>query len=238
MAFLGHLLRQVPAARRAYSVFSKPGGGRYFNSAKPPKVAPAPTKVDTASPPGDASAKDQSTQPSSAAVTPEGSSTAPTMPSLTPFMPVHPAINAHDLRLHQFFSLHRPLLHVSQPASTIFESAPDTFTWPPAPPAETANVNNLEDPPEASPEEDADAARQLARALVVNRLGASIAWEDTLQKLGLDVTESRAEEVRAAETEFEVYMDSVKRKRRKKMKKHKLKKRRKLQRALRIKIGR
>ena len=74
---------------------------------------------------------------------------------------------------------------------------------------------------EASPEADADAARQLARAIVVNRVGASIAWEETLKRLGLDVTSGRAEEVSLAEAEFEMYMDSTKRKRRKKMKKHK-----------------
>lgn len=37
MAVLSALLhRPLPTTRRAYSIFSKPGGGRYFNSAKPP----------------------------------------------------------------------------------------------------------------------------------------------------------------------------------------------------------
>jgi len=106
----------------------------------------------------------------------------------------------------------------------------------------------LEDPPEATPEADADAARLLNRALVVNRLGGAVSWEETLAKLG--VVEERtgltemglgAHDVIDVDmsmmNRFDAYMDSTKRKRRKKMKKHKLKKRRRLQRAHRIKIG-
>jgi hypothetical protein len=44
---------------------------------------------------------------------------------------------------------------------------------------------NLEDPPEATPEADADAARLLNRALVVNRLGGIVSWGETLAKLGV-----------------------------------------------------
>jgi len=107
----------------------------------------------------------------------------------------------------------------------------------------------LEDPPEATPEADADAARLLNRALVVNRLGGTVSWEETLAKLG--VVEERmslaemgmgARDVVGMDVSmmdaFDAYMDSTKRKRRKKMKKHKLKKRRRLQRSQRIKIGR
>lgn len=113
------------------------------------------------------------------------------------------------------------------------------FAVPPKPSAESvAGLDGLSEPPEASPEEDADAARQLSRALVVNRVAPSISWEDTLQRLGLNVRVGRAEEVSLAEAEFNVYMDSVKRKRRKKMKKHKLKKRRRLNRAQLRKTGR
>lgn len=93
--------------------------------------------------------------------------------------------------------------------------------FPPEANAETVNAGSLEDPPEASPESDADAARQLARAMVVNRVSAALSWEQTLQKLGLDEAQGRAEEVDAAQAEFDAYMDSTKRKRRKKMKKHK-----------------
>jgi len=96
---------------------------------------------------------------------------------------------------------------------------------------------NLEDVPEASPEADADTARFLARALVVNKLGATVSWEQTLKQLGLDVDEERVWEREVLMDSFEAYMDSTRRKRRKKMKKHKLKKRRRLQRAQRIKIG-
>ena len=104
---------------------------------------------------------------------------------------------------------------------SVFES----YTTPFPPPAtlapETANFGNLEEHAEVNPDADADAARQLARAMVVNRIGASIAWEDALKRLGLDESSGRAEEVSLAEAEFEMYMDSTKRKRRKKMKKHK-----------------
>lgn len=96
----------------------------------------------------------------------------------------------------------------------------------------------MEDPPEATPEEDADTARLLNRALVVNRLGGTVSWEETLAKLGV-VEESMglAEmgmgahdvvDVEVSMDGFDAYMDSTKRKRRKKMKKHKLKKRRRV----------
>lgn len=91
---------------------------------------------------------------------------------------------------------------------------------PPAPTPQTAGLSAGETP-ESSPEADADAARQLARALVVNRVGSSLAWEDALRKLGLDDTAGRAEEVNVARAEYEAQMDSTKRKRRRKMKKHK-----------------
>jgi len=106
----------------------------------------------------------------------------------------------------------------------------------------------LEDPPEATPDEDTDAARLLNRALVVNRLGGTVSWDETLAKLG--VAEERmglaemgmgaydVTDVDVSMNGFDAYMDSTKRKKRKKMKKHKLKKRRRLQRSQRIKIGR
>jgi len=94
----------------------------------------------------------------------------------------------------------------------------------------------LEDPPEATPEEDAVAARLLNRALVVNRLGGTISWEETLAKLGVvEERMSLAEMgmgahgvVDVSMNGFDAYMDSTKRKRIKKMKKHKLKKRRRV----------
>ncbi|EMD38463.1 hypothetical protein CERSUDRAFT_82725 [Gelatoporia subvermispora B] len=247
MSVLTHLLRPIPAARRTYSVFSKPGGGRYFNSAKPPKVAPSNSpnsKVDASSTPSDPSTpsttKDHSSPQSSAApLTSDGPShhVVPA-PSPAPIL-VHPTINPQDLKLHLFFSQHRPLLLLSQPPSTAFESAFGSLaTGPFNATSETPGISELDQLPMASVEEDADAARQLTRALVINKVEASMAWEDALHRLGLDVTTGRAEEVRVAEEAFGIYMDSTKRKRRKKMKKHKLKKRRKLQHAKRLKIGR
>lgn len=71
---------------------------------------------------------------------------------------------------------------------------------------------------------DAEAARQLTRALTMSKAGATVSWEDTLKKLGLDVSKDadRVNLREQFEREWEdVMMDSTKRKRRKKMKKHK-----------------
>ena len=227
MSVLSHFVRPLPVSRRAYSIFSKPGGGRYFNSAKPSKVvaptaavkgkdAPSPTEV-SASP---CAKDDVSASPSP--VVPEGQPLASlSLPLANVPLPTHPPVNPQELKLHQFFSLHRPLLTVSQPISSFFEPTSLTTRWPPVANAEPANFSTIDDPPEPSPEADADAARQLARAFVVSRVGASLAWEDTLKRLGLDLTAGRAEEVSQAQAEYEILMDSTKRKRRKKMKKHK-----------------
>ncbi|KAI0672937.1 hypothetical protein C8Q78DRAFT_688816 [Trametes maxima] len=229
MSVLAHLLRPAAGARRAYSAFSKPGGGRFFVPAKHLKDAPSASKTNVDSSSSDVSAtpsKDDSGSLSPASMEAQGSSSSFMMSSQ--FTPVHPRITSQDLKLHQFFSLHRPLLTLSQPPSSLFESHLSPFpTAPPATP-ENAKYGNLEESAEASPEADADAARQLARAMVVNRIGASLSWEESLRRLGHDLTSGRAEEVSMAEAEFEVYMDSTKRKRRKKMKKHKLKKRRRV----------
>lgn len=102
------------------------------------------------------------------------------------------------------------------------------------------SLGTLDDPPEASADADADAARLLARALVINRVGATNSWENTMEKLGLEgnTEANRAEMAKEWAKEWDtIYADSVKRKKKKKMKKHKLKKRRRLQRSERIKIG-
>lgn len=72
---------------------------------------------------------------------------------------------------------------------------------------------------------DADAARQLTRALTLSQAGSAVAWENTLKRLGLDVNAQpdrigSQREIRKVWRD--IVMDSVKRKRRKKMKKHKL----------------
>ena len=98
---------------------------------------------------------------------------------------------------------------------------------------------NLEDPPEATPEADADAARLLNRALVVNKLGGVVSWEETLARLGVVEERLSLAEMGMGKGDvmdvdvsmmngFDAYMDSTRRKRRKKMKKHKLKKRRRV----------
>ena len=160
---------------------------------------------------------------------------------------MHATLTQKDLDLHSFFSVHRPLLLLSQPSSSIFDSWPDLRLSNYPDPVESQHQTllsqlggiNLEDPPEATPEADADAARSLNRALVVNKLGGAVSWEETLAKLG--VVEERASladmgigaggvtDVNGSMINgFDAYMDSTRRKRRKKMKKHKLKKRRRV----------
>ena len=243
MTLLAGLLRPAAGARRAYSVFSKPGGGGYFSSSKAPKAVPPSSKtkkVDTSSNPNADNASPSSPtskdDPSSLnpgvashADTSSSPSSPPAFAALTapsPFAPVHPHVSPKDLKLHQFFSLHRPLLTLGQVPATLFDSHASPF--PPPPPAPAHGLGLGASPfadealqPFAAGDADADAARQLARAMVVNRVGASLAWEETLRRLGLDDAAGRAEEVSLAEAEFDAYMDSTKRKKRKKMKKHK-----------------
>ncbi|KAI0822855.1 hypothetical protein BC628DRAFT_1387966 [Trametes gibbosa] len=228
MSVLAHLLRPAAGARRAYSAFSKPGGGRFFVPTKHLKDAPSASKASGDTSNGEASTPPKDDAGSISSHGTDHSMSASPLTMSSHLEPIHPRVNPQDLKLHQFFSLHRPLLTLSQPPSSLFETHSSLFPVAPNPPPETTKYGNMEESLEVSPEADADAARQLARAMVVNRIGASLAWEDTLKQLGLDLTTGRAEEVSQAEAEFEVYMDSTKRKRRKKMKKHKLKKRRRV----------
>lgn len=159
--------------------------------------------------------------------------------------PAHNPLSQKDLNLHSFFSGHRPLLLLTQPPLSVFESWPDLRLSNAPDPVESQHQTllrqlggiNLEDPPEATPEADTDAARLLNRALVVNKLGGAVSWEETLAKLGVvEERMSLAEMGMGAGTvdadvsmnEFDAYMDSTRRKRKKKMKKHKLKKRRRV----------
>jgi len=77
------------------------------------------------------------------------------------------------------------------------------------------------------PEADADAARLLGRSYVVNRIGSFVDWQSVLRTLGDSQARTEIDAIRAAADETvinmsdsEVRMDSVKRKRRKKMNKH------------------
>ncbi|KLO18847.1 hypothetical protein SCHPADRAFT_899409 [Schizopora paradoxa] len=143
----------------------------------------------------------------------------------------HPTVKPHELKLHHFFSLHRPYLLLDQSVSKLFESHPAEKASS-IDNSKNALLGTIDDPPEASPEADADAARQLSRALVVNRVGNTVNWDQTLARLGLQV------EMEAPEVEnVQIDLDSTKRKRRRKMKKHKLRKRRRLSRSTRLRLG-
>lgn len=281
MSAFVRFLHPTPIARRAYSSFfsSKPGGGgRYFNSAKPPKavipgsatknnVAKAvdsskDSKVDgvqttagggsgnvtnggngpsqtvnpsvdqTAQPLKQSSSSSSSSSSNAASGTSSGSSDANAASAGSPgerhthSQRQHPVVNAKDFKLHQFFSLHRPLLLLPTPSS-ILTSAPANLDLSDL--NATADVNSahsslLDEFPEASMDADAAAARQLTRAFTINHAGATVAWEDTLRRLGLDVDQDaeRVNMQRQWSREWqEIMMDSTKRKRRKKMKKHK-----------------
>ncbi|KAG5653692.1 hypothetical protein H0H81_011272 [Sphagnurus paluster] len=260
MSAFARFLHQPPLGRRAYSSFfsSKPGGGgRYFNSAKPPKVVVTPTAkpksestaegpAESAQAPNNAPMINASPDQVSTKASSQSSSSSPSAASSTPQVPaalhnvltnsaflqrpIHPVVNPKDFKLHQFFSLHRPLLLLAHP-STILQSAPSasfdpTQTHAEADPLAAAEHSAwlLDEFPEATADADAAAARQLTRALTMSHGGAAVAWEDTLRRLGLDV-DKEADRVglqQQWDKEWQdVMMDSVKRKRRKKMKKHK-----------------
>ncbi|KAG6820638.1 hypothetical protein H0H93_013837 [Arthromyces matolae] len=249
------ILRPHPKAARAYSSFFSTkagGGGRYFTSAKIPKVVvttkPAapkaePTSEGTTADSTQASAAtgnattvvkpaDQPSKPSSSPTqsssgsTPKDTTTHKETPHILPGSfgdaallqrHTHPTITAKDFKLHQFFSLHRPLLLLSQPHA-IMDSA-NAFSLPHKDVTEFEGFNStpewlLDEFSEATADADAAAARQLARAMTMNHAGAAVSWEQTLKRLGLDVEKDRV-------GLQEVMMDSTKRKRKKKMKKHK-----------------
>ncbi|KAI5122051.1 hypothetical protein M0805_006035 [Coniferiporia weirii] len=257
MSRLSRLLPPVAAARRTYSIFSsKSGGGRYFNSAKPTKAITSSTAAKPNPSPG------ASTSHAGSAASPEapdaksadGVSVPQQQQSMTdarhPFVPPntlaaasgvsmmdfaafspHPTLKPNELMLHRFFAMHRPCLLLNQPTSSLFVSAPllptaEATAVPPAP------LGTIDDPPVASPEADANAARRLSRSLVMNRVGNLVDWEGTLARLGLHEMKEPVPPMPAG-----IGMDSTKRKRRKKMKKHKLKKRRRLSRATRLRMG-
>lgn len=77
----------------------------------------------------------------------------------------------------------------------------------------------------ASMEADAEAARQITRALTMHSTAGTLAWNATLQRLGADSGQDIEQVVSTAAQMQKAWnsisMDSTKRKRRKKMKKHK-----------------
>lgn len=243
-----------PVGRAYSSFFSsKPGGGRYI-APKPvlqhgrakvdnTAVTGPPAESGAINPPPNAtnvvkaatadekpSSKPAETHPQSSPVLSLSSSVPPPFSySSSTSSPVHPTISSKEYKLHHFFSLHRPLLLLNQPTSAIFEAAdPSTplFTS-----SEDQVTNDsppsfvtVDNPPESSPDADADAARQLAHALVMNRFGGAIAWQRTLSRLGLSVKSSENDMTLAKESAQEwvsIHADSTRRKKRKKMKKHK-----------------
>ncbi|KAJ6525672.1 hypothetical protein B0H19DRAFT_586947 [Mycena capillaripes] len=252
MSALTRFLRPIPAARRPYSsFFSKPGGGRYFNSHKPakPVVAVNNTNEPAGSPPDasdsspTSSASGNIPNPSSPLLNPDD---APSSPSVAPpprlatlvplaasavrhpeGLPSHPIIEPEEFQLHQFFSIHRPLLLLSNPPSILHSPPPaaplfptQSYKWTSLLPDDIVG-NQQETKFPVDP--DAEAARQLTRALTMTRAGATVSWENTLRRLGMDV-DLAAKDLRATEWDQEwedILADSVKRKRRKKMKKHK-----------------
>ncbi|KAF5389859.1 hypothetical protein D9757_003676 [Collybiopsis confluens] len=166
---------QSPASRRTSSFFSsKAGGGRYFNSAKPPSAPAPPKKSGTVASPDSPNAG--SANKAVKAVEDSSIKSAPrrVVPEFAP--PAHPVIGDKDFKLHQFFSLDRPLLLLSNPSSILYSSPLTSIPHlasppPPAPPS-----------PETSPEiaaaSDAEAARTLARAMAINHVGAASVWEE------------------------------------------------------------
>jgi|ERR1700722_4002077 len=250
-------IKPIPASCRAYSsYFSSKAGGRYFNSSRPPKsvVTSTPNKgkpeasQDADGSSGTANANgnngssddhpiikqaDQSRSSGPPSAVPTHNATSSSIHELFHPLPYHPSVDSKDFKLHQFFSLHRPLLLLSQPTSIIFEQLPpipptnplsSSPTTSPNIPPPPAHLGTVDDPPESSPEADADAARQLARALVMTRAGGRIMWEATLKRLGIDVDSEEERVCLKAQWKREleeVMLDSTKRKRRRKMKKHK-----------------
>ena len=243
-------LLHAPASHRTYSsfFFSKSGGGRYVNSArKSPTVTlknntnADPSEVQKESGSGNKNAgasqnpitdswqsssgsasKDESSKTITSSTTDISNPFAELSNSLVPQLIITPK----DLQTHQFFSLHRPLLLISQPTS-IFRPVSPNYSILDAllpPPLAPQNPLGFDPALEPSIDADAEAARQLTRALTMNKAGATVSWENTLKLLGLDVAQEvdRVNLQQQFDKEWrEVMMDSTKRKRRKKMKKHK-----------------
>ena len=185
----------------------------------------------------------------------------------------HPKPTKEALSLHNFFSLHRPLLllpiHATQPIFTSpsiegtilqgmkmshdvteMEQNPnserdlvaarreavkdgarvprfevDLASGRPIPYVDDSSINQLAE--EDIPEADADAARLLGRSYVLSRIGGVVDWQTTLGRLGDSAAKEEMAGIKAAGVQCgveaeasRVRMDSVKRKRKRKMNKH------------------
>ncbi|KAG8746908.1 hypothetical protein FRC10_003079 [Ceratobasidium sp. 414] len=221
------------AGRRTYSFFSsKPPGGfvkqpSQTNTNVVKRTTPA-TSTPAASKSASPAAATQASSPSPPApVEPAPTpAPAPAPPSPTPIPTLHPAPVLATMHLHSFFALDRPMLLLSQPTSRLFEAA---F---PAPRAQETDQDGV-----GETDADADAARALSHALVMSRVRGAVDWKAALEKLGVGANAADVQEEARVEGDLAVLMDSVKRKRRKKITKHKYKKRRKLQRSERRRLG-
>ena len=256
MSLFRRLARPTHPVGRAFSSFfsSKPGGGRHFVAAKPPKpvLQHGTAKVDNTTTTGPPAEPTATGPPANAtgvlkpATADEKSSSKPAEPhpqspldsSSVPFpyssptsdrVPIHPTLSSKEYKLHHFFSLHRPLLLLNQPVSAIFDTsdAPTPFSASSEDQVDNdsrPSLATIDNPPESSPDADADAARQLAYTLVTNRVGGAIAWQQALSRLGLSAKCSENDMTLAKESAHEwvsIHADSTRRKKRKKMKKHK-----------------
>ena len=164
------------------------------------------------------------------------------MSSIPPTAPLlHPQPQLPSLHLHEFFAQYRPLLLLDQPLPSLFTSSELSSNFPNAYSASTSasasedspqsilddvavaraigiDLAGYEHPSEA--EADADVARMLARSLVVQRIQANRDWGRVLSQLGLGKVEHGMHDEQAVRDAV-INLDSVKRKRRKKMNKHK-----------------
>ncbi|KAG9123775.1 hypothetical protein FRC07_014004 [Ceratobasidium sp. 392] len=237
---LSRLFAAAPTAagRRTYSFFSsKPPGGGGIVKQQSQSQGNSTNVVKRATPATTPSPTPAATAPKSASPAPatQASATTPSTPlaiaepktAPTPSLPpaLHPSPVLATMHLHSFFSLDRPMLLLSQPVSRLFE----TGLPPQLPRAQLTDQDGA-----GETDADADAARALSHALVMSRVRGAVDWKAALERLGVEA--SSAADARE-EADLAVLMDSVKRKRRKKITKHKYKKRRKLQRSERRRLG-
>ncbi|KAB5595635.1 hypothetical protein CTheo_873 [Ceratobasidium theobromae] len=169
----------------------------FFSSSKPPGgiVKQAQTGVVK-----------RTTATTNAPDNPQPAQEPASLPSPTPIPTMHPSPVLSTLHLHSFFSLDRPMLLLSQPTSRLFTTEP-----PPRTQADDAGETDS----------DADAARALSHALVMSKVQSAALWADTMAHLGIPVDAGDMREEARVQSDLDVLMDSVRRKRRKKITKHK-----------------